>query len=75
MKGVKVELGIPYDLWDKPSAEITKMHRAVSVISVHRYSNDEHSRPNKEHMYISFQLFYLKNYQKLLPEKQTYWLS
>jgi hypothetical protein len=23
-KGVKVELGIPYELWDKPSAEITK---------------------------------------------------
>lgn len=24
-KGVKVELGIPYELWDKPSAEITQM--------------------------------------------------
>nr|XP_022900370.1 protein canopy 4 [Onthophagus taurus] len=24
-KGVKVELGIPYELWDKPSAEITNM--------------------------------------------------
>ncbi|CAG9838716.1 unnamed protein product [Diabrotica balteata] len=24
-KGVKVELGIPYELWDKPSAEITKL--------------------------------------------------
>jgi len=30
-KGVKVELGIPYELWDKPSAEVSKMHRAVSV--------------------------------------------
>ena len=30
-KGVKVELGIPYDLWDKPSAEVSKMHRAVST--------------------------------------------
>jgi hypothetical protein len=29
-KGVKVELGIPYELWDKPSAEVSKMHRAVS---------------------------------------------
>lgn len=24
-KGVKVELGMPYELWDKPSAEITNM--------------------------------------------------
>ncbi|RVE42761.1 hypothetical protein evm_012585 [Chilo suppressalis] len=24
-KGVKVDLGIPYELWDKPSAEITNM--------------------------------------------------
>lgn len=24
-KGVKVELGIPYELWDNPSAEITKL--------------------------------------------------
>lgn len=24
-KGVKVELGIPYELWDKPSAEVTNM--------------------------------------------------
>lgn len=24
-KGVKVDLGIPYDLWDKPSAEITNL--------------------------------------------------
>jgi len=29
-KGVNVELGIPYELWDKPSAEVSKMHRAVS---------------------------------------------
>jgi len=27
-KGVKVELGIPHELWDKPSAEVSKMHRA-----------------------------------------------
>ena len=29
-KGVKVELGIPYELWDQPSAEITNMQRSVS---------------------------------------------
>ena len=26
-----MELGIPYELWDQPSAEVTKMHRAVSL--------------------------------------------
>ncbi|RUS78029.1 hypothetical protein EGW08_014204 [Elysia chlorotica] len=26
-KGVNVELGIPYDLWDQPSAGVTEMHR------------------------------------------------
>jgi len=31
-KGVQVELGIPYELWDKPSAEVSKMHRAVSQL-------------------------------------------
>ena len=29
-KGVQVELGIPYELWNRPSAEVSKMHRAVS---------------------------------------------
>ncbi|KAF4527308.1 hypothetical protein B566_EDAN001083 [Ephemera danica] len=29
-KGVKVELGIPYELWDKPSAEITNMKTQAS---------------------------------------------
>jgi protein canopy 3/4 len=24
-KGVKVDLGMPYELWDKPSAEVTNM--------------------------------------------------
>ena len=26
-KGVKVDLGIPYDLWDEPSAEVTMMKK------------------------------------------------
>lgn len=36
-KGVKVELGIPYELWDSPSAEITKLKtqvRKVHFISI-----------------------------------------
>ena len=28
-KGVKVELGIPPELWDAPSAEVTDMQRKV----------------------------------------------
>lgn len=28
-RGVKVELGIPYDLWDTPSAEITQLKKYV----------------------------------------------
>lgn len=31
-KGVKVELGIPYELWDKPSAEITNMKVQVDTL-------------------------------------------
>lgn len=31
-KGVKVELGIPYELWDKPSVEITDMKTQVSLV-------------------------------------------
>lgn len=28
-KGVKVDLGIPYELWDTPSAEVTQLQREV----------------------------------------------
>lgn len=31
-KGVKVELGIPYELWDKPSVEITNMKTQVCML-------------------------------------------
>ncbi len=30
-KGVKVDLGIPYELWDKPSAEVTHMKTQVNT--------------------------------------------
>ena len=29
-KGVKVDLGIPYDMWDEPSAEVTIMKSQVT---------------------------------------------
>lgn len=28
-KGVKVELGIPYELWDEPSVEVSDMKKQV----------------------------------------------
>uniref|UniRef100_A0A1B6EA76 DUF3456 domain-containing protein n=1 Tax=Clastoptera arizonana TaxID=38151 RepID=A0A1B6EA76_9HEMI len=31
-KGVKVDLGIPYELWDKPSAEITNMKSQCETV-------------------------------------------
>ena len=29
-KGVKVELGIPYDMWDEPSAPVHTLRKLVS---------------------------------------------
>ena len=31
-KGVKVDLGIPDDMWERPSAPVTKMKQHVSVV-------------------------------------------
>lgn len=31
-KGVKVELGIPYDLWDKPSAEVEHLKKQCDIM-------------------------------------------
>lgn len=28
-KGVKVDLGLPYELWDEPSVEVTDMKKQV----------------------------------------------
>ncbi len=33
-KGVKVDLGIPYELWDKPSAEVTHMKTQVNTLNL-----------------------------------------
>jgi len=38
-KGVKVELGIPYELWDRPSAEVSKMHRSCFTFA-EKYEED-----------------------------------
>lgn len=38
-KGVKVELGIPFDLWDKPSAEVTQLKSQCESL-LERYEDD-----------------------------------
>ena len=30
-KGVKVELGLPFELWDEPSVEVSDMKKQVCV--------------------------------------------
>ena len=39
-KGVKVELGIPYELWDKPSAEISNMKTQVCYTCIFNKTNE-----------------------------------
>lgn len=56
-KGVQVELGIPYELWDKPSAEVSKMHRAVS----HQHSALSSKLVN---VVCSLQLIHFQNVNK-----------
>lgn len=38
-KGVKVELGIPYELWDKPSAEVTQLKTQCETL-LERHEED-----------------------------------
>ena len=38
-KGVKVDLGIPYDLWDKPSAEVTHLKTQCEQL-IERFEDD-----------------------------------
>lgn len=33
-KGVKVDMGIPYELWDEPSVEVSEMKKQVCVIGI-----------------------------------------
>ncbi|KAB0793227.1 hypothetical protein PPYR_12847 [Photinus pyralis] len=40
-KGVKVELGIPYELWDKPSAEVTNMKTQCETVLEHSENDIE----------------------------------
>ncbi|XP_067006134.2 protein canopy homolog 3 [Anabrus simplex] len=41
-KGVKVELGIPYELWDKPSVEITNMKTQCETLVEENEGEIEH---------------------------------
>lgn len=50
-KGVKVDLGMPYELWDKPSVEVTQMksqcesllEQHEEVIETWYYKHQEHT--------------------------------
>ena len=33
-RGVKVELGFPYEMWDTPDAEVTRLKSRVSIINL-----------------------------------------
>lgn len=45
-KGVKVELGIPLELWDKPSAEVTQLKTQCETL-LERYEEDIEEWYNK----------------------------
>ncbi|XP_060521776.1 protein canopy 4 [Cylas formicarius] len=56
-KGVKVELGIPYELWDKPSVEITNMKIQCETLLEENegdiedwYFNHQHKEPLKKYL-------------------------
>ncbi|KAF5292226.1 hypothetical protein FQA39_LY14041 [Lamprigera yunnana] len=54
-KGVKVELGIPYELWDKPSAEVTNMKTQCETVL-------EQNENALEDWYWNYQHLPLKDY-------------
>jgi len=54
-KGVKVDLGIPYELWDKPSAEITSL-KAKCEHLLEEYEDDI------EDWYYNYQTIPLKSF-------------
>lgn len=54
-KGVKVELGMPYELWDKPSAEITNMKTQCETLL-------ENFEPDIEEWYFHHQEIPLQKY-------------
>ena len=33
-RGVKVELGFPYEMWDTPDAEVTRLKSRVRIINL-----------------------------------------
>lgn len=39
-KGVKVELGIPYELWDEPSVEVADMKKQVKTNHLKKTSSE-----------------------------------
>ena len=54
-KGVKVELGIPYDLWDKPSAEVTHLKtQCETMVEEHEESIEEWYFSNQDETLVDY---------------------
>lgn len=71
-KGVKVDLGIPYELWDKPSAEITNMKTQCETLL-------EQEEGDIEDWYFNYQgKVPLKHYlctERVLKKNEVYCLN
>lgn len=60
-KGVKVDLGIPYELWDKPSAEITNLKSQVFMlqsINIFLYNYYQRYWIKEDQFFIYYFFFY-----------------
>jgi len=72
-KGVKVELGIPYDLWDVPSAEVTKMQKACFALAENYEEDIEEWYYHNQHIplkeYICRDRYLKESDQTCLDEK------
>jgi len=72
-KGVKVELGIPYDLWDVPSAEVTKMQKSCFALAENYEDDIEEWYYHNQHIplkeYICRDRYLKESDQKCLDEK------
>ncbi|XP_064617797.1 protein canopy 4-like [Liolophura sinensis] len=72
-KGVKVELGIPYELWDAPSAEVTSMQKkCYHLVEKHEEDIEEwyfHNQKEDIMSYLCRKRVLTEGDQKCLDEK------
>ncbi|CAF1086420.1 unnamed protein product [Brachionus calyciflorus] len=71
-RGVKVELGIPYDLWDTPSAEITQLKKYCDQM-VEQYEEEIEDWYKKERDNITLTEFLCE--KRILKENEKSCLS